>query len=78
MKCLECALNFQLNSLCFSPLKSSSVSLLFVKRVRRMFSKEELILTDIVLETIKESTVVRNKLNYTQGIIGARVQPLIS
>jgi len=43
-----------------------------------MFSKEELILRDIVLETIKDSTVVRNKLNYTQGIIGARVQPLTS
>ena len=40
--------------------------------------KEELILSHIVLETIKESTDVRNKLNYTQGITGARVEPRTS
>ena len=27
------------------------------------------------METMKDSTVVRNKLNYTQEIIGARIQP---
>ena len=40
--------------------------------------KEELILSHIVLETKKESTVVRSKMNYTQGIIGARVEPRTS
>ena len=69
-------IKFSVKFFAFKPSKSSSVSLLFVKR--RMFCKEELILSDIVLETIKESTVVRNKLNYNQGIIGARVQALTS
>ena len=42
----------------------------------RVFSKEELILSSIVLVTLKEGLVLRNKLNYTHTKIGGKVQPL--
>ena len=42
-----------------------------------VFSKEELILGHIVLVTLKESPLFRNKLNYTQlqVDVGAKVEP---
>ena len=63
----KCPINSQLNSLCFSPFNQALFLCPCMKRC--VFSKEESILSHIVLATMKESTVVRNKLNYTQGII---------
>ena len=41
----------------------------------RVFSKQELILSLIVLVTLKEWLLLRNKLNFTPTKIGAKVQP---
>ena len=41
----------------------------------RVFSKQELILSSIVLVTFKEWLVLRNKLNYNHTNAGAKVQP---
>ena len=41
----------------------------------RVFSKQELILSSIVLVTLIEWLVSRNKLNYTHTKIGAKVKP---
>ena len=40
-----------------------------------VFSKEELILSYIVLVTLKEWPLFRNRLNYTQVNVGAKVEP---
>ena len=39
----------------------------------RVFFKEELILSSIVLVTLKEWLILRNKLNYTHTNFGAKV-----
>ena len=70
----EYAINSQLNSLCFSPVNQALF--LYPCMKQRVFSKEESILSHIVLVTMKESVVVRNKLNYTQGIIGSKIEPI--
>ena len=41
----------------------------------RVFSKQELILSLIVLVTLKKWFVLRNKLNYTHTKIEAKVEP---
>ena len=69
----KCPTNSLLNSLCFSPFNQALFLCPCMKRC--VFSKEESILSQIVLATMKESTVVRNKLSYTQGIIGAKIEP---
>ena len=48
-------------------------SLVCVKR--RVFSKKELILSQIILVTSMEWLVLRNKINYTQANAGAKVPP---
>ena len=40
-----------------------------------VFLKQEVILSSIVLVTLREWLVLRNKLNYTLTKIGAKVQP---
>ena len=40
-----------------------------------VFSKEELILSYIVLVNLKESPLFRNRLNYTRVNVGAKVEP---
>jgi len=40
----------------------------------RVFLKQELILSSIVLVTLKEWLVLGNKLNYTHTKVGAKVQ----
>ena len=41
----------------------------------RVFSNQELILSSIVLATLKEWLVLRNKLDYTHTNVYAKVQP---
>ena len=41
----------------------------------RVFSKQELILSSMVVVTLKEWLVLKNKLNHTHTNVGARVQP---
>ena len=59
-------------------MSSRLLSLVCVKG--RVFSKQQLIrpkfnLPAILLVTIKEWVVLRDKLNYTQTNVGAKVQP---
>ena len=73
MKCLECAINPLLHSLSGSASNRGILAIVCFKW--RAFSKQELILSSIVLVTLKEWLVLRNKLNYSDTKIGEKVQP---
>ena len=73
MKCLDSTINPLLHSLSGRASNRGSVLLFVLKG--GMFPKQELILSSILLVTLKEWVVLEKKLNYTHSNVGVKVQP---